>query len=213
MDLPQVLMVIGALVLITIIVASIINVGQENAQARSLSVGAGALRRQAGSSRWRRLADDEDVPAGRMGEMDRTRHAAVAGTHDGRAVWVAVFASSRVAGTYQGVPTRWAFVPGLVVAVDAPELPGDLQLNPIQGPRRYGILGSLAPLLSGDTERKVLAQLRSYEPPAVDIADGVACFTFTDMDLAEQIDDVAAMACDVVGILADVRKSAPLGEE
>ncbi|MEU3645369.1 hypothetical protein AB0E59_18455 [Lentzea sp. NPDC034063] len=213
MGLPQVLMVIGTLVLIAIIVASIVNVGQENAQARSLSAGAGALRRQAGGSRWRRLADDEDVPAGRMGEADLARHAAVAGTHDGRAVRVAVFASSRVAGTYQGVPTRWAVVPGLVVAVDAPELPGDLQMNPLQSPRRYGVLGSLAPLVSGDTERKVLAQLRSYEPPAVDIADGVACFTFTDMDLAEQIDDVAAMACDVVDLLVDVRKPAHPVEE
>ncbi|WP_439663416.1 hypothetical protein ACSHWB_19430 [Lentzea sp. HUAS TT2] len=209
MGLTQVLVVIGLFVLIAVIVASVVNVAQENAQARSLSVGAGTLRRLAGSTRWRKVADDEDVPAGRIGDVGLTRHAAVAGTHDGRAVRVAVFASSRVAGTYQGVPTRWAVVPGLVVAVDAPDLPGDLQMNPIQGAQRYGTLGSLAPLVSGDTERKVLAQLRSYSPPAVDIADGTACFTFTDMDLAEQIDDVAAMACDVVGILAGVRKSVP----
>ncbi|GAB2857220.1 hypothetical protein [Lentzea nigeriaca] len=213
MGLLQVLMVIGVLLLIIIAVVSIVNVGQENAQARSLSVATGALRRQAREPLWRQVPDDEDVPAGRMGASERTRHVALAGTRNGRAMRVAVFASSVRAGTWQGVPVRWAVVPGLVVAVDAPELTGDLQLNPIQGARRYGVLGSLAPLVAGETAKKVFAQLESYQPPAVDVVDGTACFTFTDMDLAEQLDDVVAMACDVIDILVDVRKSVPPGGE
>jgi hypothetical protein len=213
MGLLQVLMVIGVLLLITIAVVSIVNVGQENAQARSLSVATAALRRQAREPLWRQVPDDEDVPAGRMASSERTRHVALAGTRDGRAVRVAVFSSSRPAGTWQGVPVRWAVVPGLVVVVDAPELPGDLQLNPIQGARRYGVLGSLAPLVAGDTAKKVFAQLESYRPPAVDVVDGTACFTFTDMDLAEQLDDLVAMACDVIDILVDVRKPVPPGGE
>jgi hypothetical protein len=213
MGLLQFLTAIGILLLITITVASIVNVGEENAQARSLSVAAGALRRQAREPLWRQISDDEDVPSGRMGASERTRHVALAGTRDGRAVRVAVFSSSRRAGTWQGVPVRWAVVPGLVVVVDASELPGDLQLNPIQGARRYGVLGSLAPLVAGETAKKVFAQLASYQPPAVDVVDGTACFTFTDMDLAEQLDDLAGMACDVIDILVDVRKSVPPGGE
>ncbi|KJK50467.1 hypothetical protein UK23_10800 [Lentzea aerocolonigenes] len=213
MGLVPVLVVIGVLLLITIAVVSIVNVGQENAQARSLSVATAVLRRQAREPRWRQVPDDEDVPAGRTGASGRTRHVALAGTRDGRAVRVAVFASSRPAGTWQGAPVRWAVVPGLVVVVDAPELPGDLQLNPVQGAQRYGVLGSLAPLVAGDTAKKVFAQLESYQPPAVDVVDGTACFTFTDMDLAEQLDDLVAMACDVIDILVDVRKSVPPGGE
>ncbi|MGW4215200.1 hypothetical protein ACWEIJ_45015 [Lentzea sp. NPDC004789] len=213
MGLVQVLMVIGVLLLITIAVVSIVNVGQENADARSLSVAAGALRRRVGEPRWRQVPDDEDVPAGRMEASERTRHVALAGTQDGRAVRVAVFASSRRAGTWQGVPVRWAVVPGLVVVVDASELPGDLQLNPVQGARRYEVLGSLAPLVAGETAKKVFAQLVSYQPPAVDVVDGTACFTFTDMDLVEQLDDLVAMACDVIDVLVDVRKSVPPGVE
>ncbi len=213
MGLVQVLMVIGVLLLITIAVVSIVNVGQENAQARSLSAATAALRRRARDPLWRQVPDDEDVPAGRMGASERTRHVALAGTRDGRAVRVAVFASSRPAGTWQGVPVRWAVVPGLVVVVDASELPGDLQLNPIQGARRYGVLGGLAPLVAGETAEKVFAQLNSYQPPAVDVADGTACFTFTDMDLAEQFEDLVAMACDVIDILVDVRRSVPPGVE
>jgi hypothetical protein len=208
MGLLQVLTVVGLLLLVTIAVVSIVNVGQENAQARSLTVATGVLRRQAREPRWRQVPDDEDVPAGRTGAAERTRHVALAGTQDGRAVRVAVFAASRRAGTWQGVPVRWAVVPSLVVVVDAPELPGDLQLNPVQGTRRYGVLGSLAPLVAGDTARKVFAQLESYQPQVVDVADGTACFTFTDMDLADQLDDLVAMACDV-----DVRKSVPPGGE
>jgi len=87
------------------------------------------------------------------------------------------------------------------------------QLNPVQGARRYEVLGSLAPLVEGETAKKVFAQLVSYEPPAVDVADGTACFTFTDMGLAEELDDLVAMACDVIDILVDVRKSVPPGGE
>jgi hypothetical protein len=73
--------------------------------------------------------------------------------------------------------------------------------------------GGLAPSVVGEVEKKVLAQLKSYQPPAVDVADGVACFTFSDVDLADQVEELAAMACDVAGILVDVGKPVPPGGE
>jgi hypothetical protein len=213
MDFLLVVALIGVFFLIMTALYSIINAGQQSALLRSTAAATAALRRRAREPLWRQVPDDEDVPAGRMGASERTRHVALAGIRDGRAVRVAVFTSSMPAGTWQSVPVRWAVVPGLVVAVDASELPGDLQLNPIRDARRYGVLGSLAPLVAGETAKKVFAQLESYQPPAVDVVDGTACFTFTDMDLAEQLDDLVAMACDVVDLLVDVRKSVPPGGE
>jgi hypothetical protein len=207
------LAVVGAVFLILLAVQSVIDVGQKNARLRALSTASAALDRQARKPGWRRVPGDEDVPAGRMGEAERTRHAAVAGTHAGRAVRVAVFAASMPDGTFQSVPIRWAVLPGLVLVVDVPELRGNLMVNPIQGSRRYGVLGSLEPLMTGEHGRKVFAQLTSYKPPGVDIRDGIACFTFTDMNLADQVDDLVAMACDVVELLVDVRKVTPLGED
>ncbi|MGI5502774.1 hypothetical protein [Lentzea sp. CA-135723] len=203
----------GVVLLIMIAVLSVVSVGEDKARARSLVAATGALDRQARKPGWRQVPEDEDVPAGRMGDRELVRHAAVASTRGGRTVRVAVFAASRVAGTYQGVPTRWAVTPGLVVAVDAPELAGVLRLNPVRGDRRYGVLGSLESLVEGDAGKEVFAQLASYQPPEVDVADGVACFTFTDVDLADRLDDVAGMACDVVEILANVRKPAQPVEE
>jgi hypothetical protein len=198
---------IGVFLLIMMAVRAMISSGQESARVRSISVATGALGRQARRPGWRQVPDDEDVPAGRMSAAERTRRAAVAGTYEGRAVRVAVFTASASAGTWQGVPVGWTTALGLVVAVDAPDLAADLRMNPLQvSSWGYGITGSMAPAVSGDTKRKVLAQLESYQSPAVDVGDGVACFTFTDMDLAEQAEDLVAMAHDVVEILVAVRK-------
>jgi len=207
------LAVAGVVVLVLTAVRSVIEAGEQNARFRSLKAAAGALDRHTRKPGWRRVPDDEDVPAGRMSEVQRTRHAAVAGTNAGRSVRIAVFAASTPTSTWQGVPVHRAVLPCLVLVVDVPELRGNLVLNPIQGSRRYGVLGSLEPLLSGDTGTKVFAQLTSYEPPAVDIRDGVACLTFSDMALADQLDDLVALASDVVELLVDVRKAAPLGED
>jgi hypothetical protein len=204
---------VGVVLLILVAVQSAIDAGQKNARLRALSTASASLDRQARKPGWRRVPDDEDVPAGRMGEAERTRHAAVAGTHAGRAVRVAVFTASMPDGTIHGVTTSWAVLPGLVLVVDVPELRGNLVLHPIQGARRYGVMGSLEPLIAGDPGRKAFAQLTSYKPPAVDIRDGIACFTFSDMGLADQIDDLVAMACDVAELLVDVRKVTPLGED
>ncbi|MEU0880148.1 hypothetical protein ABZ345_16230 [Lentzea sp. NPDC005914] len=213
MDLLQIVIVFGVFFLIMAAVYSIINAGQQSALLRSVTAAAGALRRQAGEPGWRQVPDDEDVPVGRMSASERTRRAAVAGTCEGRTVRAAVFSSMVPSGRYQGVPHGGVAVLGLVVAVDVPELSGDLRMDPPKASRGYEMSGGLAPLVAGDTEKKLLAQLKSYQPPAVDIADGVACFTFTDMDLAEQVDELAGLACDVVDILVDVRKSVPPGGE
>ncbi|MET9630652.1 hypothetical protein ABZX92_24590 [Lentzea sp. NPDC006480] len=213
MDLLQFVIVFGVLFLITGVVFSIINAGQQSALLRSARAAAGAFRRQAGEPGWRQVPEDEDVPAGRMSASGRTRRAAVAGTRAGRTVRAAVFSSVVPAGRYQGVPFGGVAVLGLVVAVDVPELRGDLRMDPSRASRGYEMSGDLAPLVVGDAEKKVLAQLKSYQPPAVDVADGVACFTFTDMDLAEQVDELAALACDVVDILVGLRKSVPPGGE
>ena len=197
---------IGGLMLIMMAVQAMISSGQESARVRSISVVTGVLGRHARKPGWRQVPDDEDVPAGRMGASERTRRAAVAGTHNGRAVRVALFTASAPSGTWQGTPVGWTTMLGLVVAVDAPDLTAILRMNPLQvSSWGYGISGSMAPAVEGDTKRKVLAQLESYQSPAVDVADGVACFTFTDMDLAEQVDDLVAMAHDVVEILVNVR--------
>jgi len=214
MDLLLAVALVGVFFLIMAAVYSIINAGQQTALLRSLTAAAGALRRQAGKPGWRQVPDDEDVAAGRLSAVERTRRAAVAVTHEGRTVRVAVFSSMVPAAHYQGVPVGRATALGLVVAVDVPELGGDLRMDPPRAARGYyEMSGGLAPLVVGDVEKKVLAQLKSYQPPAVDVADGVACFTFTDMDLAEQVDELAALACDVVDILVDVRKSVPPGGE
>lgn len=213
MDLLQVVIVIGVFFLIMTAVYSIISAGQQSALLRSVKAAAEVLRRQAGKPGWRQVPDDEDVPAGRMSAWERTRRAAVAVTREGRIVRAAVFSSMVPNGHYQGVPFGGVTVLGLVVAVEVPELSGDLRMDPPKASRGYEMSGGLAPLVAGDAEKKVLAQLKSYQPPAVDVADGVACFTFTDMDLAEQVDELAAMACDVVDILVDVRKSVPPGVE
>jgi hypothetical protein len=204
---------VGVVLLILVAVQSAIDAGQKNARLRALSTASASLDRQARKPGWRRVPDDEDVPAGRMGEAERTRHAAVAGTHAGRAVRVAVFTASMPDGTIHGVTTSWAVLPGLVLVVDVPELRGNLVLHPIQGARRYGVTGSLEPLMAEDPGRKVFAQLTSYKQPAVDIRDGVACFTFSDMGLADQVDDLVAMACDVAELLVDVRKVTSPGED
>ncbi|MET8757782.1 hypothetical protein [Lentzea sp. NPDC004782] len=213
MDFLLVVALIGVFLLITTAVYSIINAGQRSALLRSAAAATGALRRQAGKPGWRQVPDDEDVAAGRMSATERTRRAAVAVTREGRTVRAAVFSSTVPSSRYQGVPVGAVTVLGLVVAVDVPELHGDLRMDPPEASRGYEMSGSLAPLVAGDAEKKVLAQLKSYQPPAVDVAGGVACFTFTDMDLAEQVDELAALACDVVDILVDVRKSVPPGGE
>jgi hypothetical protein len=211
MDLPLVLTLIGLVVLVVVVVLSITSTGRESGRIRSATAAIRLLERRAGAPGWTKVSDQDDMPAGRMSGLPGLgRGGTVAGVLDGRAVRVAVFSSTTSGGLgTTGYSHATRTVPALVVALDAPELTGDLRMDPPRPGAAYEISGDLAPLVSGEIERKVLAQLRSYSPPAVDIADGTACFTFTDVDLAEQIDDVAAMACDVVGILAGVRKSVP----
>lgn len=213
MDFLLVVALIGVFFLIATALYSIINAGQQSALLRSAKAAAGALRRQAGRPGWRQVPDDEDVPAGRMSASGRTRRAAVAGICGGRTVRAAVFSSMVPTARYQGVTVGEAAVLGLVVAVDVPELRGDLRMDPLRASRGYEMSGGLAPSVVGEDEKKVLAQLKSYQPPAVDVADGVACFTFSDVDLADQVEELAAMACDVAGILVDVGKPVPPGGE
>ncbi|SER76266.1 hypothetical protein [Lentzea albida] len=194
-------------------VHSLIDVLQRNNRTRSRVAAIDALERHVGKPGWRWMPDDEDVPAGRMDEAERTRHAAMAGTHGGRTVRVAVFTASMPDTIYQGVAVSRAVLPGLVLVVDVPELHGNLMLSRIPGSRRYRVLGSLEPLLSTDTGRKVFAQLTSCTSPAVDIRDGVACFTFTDVRVADRLDALIVMACEVAELLAAGRKATPLGED
>ncbi|MCX2952210.1 hypothetical protein [Lentzea sp. NEAU-D7] len=211
MDLPLVLTLIGLVVLVVVVVLSIVNTGEESGRLRSATAAIRSLERLAGAPGWTKVSDQEDMPAGRMSGLPGLgRGGTVAGVREGRAVRVAVFSSTTSGGLgTTGHSHVGRTVPALVVVLDTPELTEDLRMDPPRGSRGYEISADLAP----DAERRVIAQLKSYEPPAVDIADGVACFTFTDMDLAEQIDDVAAMACDVVEILVNAKRPVPPGEE
>ncbi|MGW4215193.1 hypothetical protein ACWEIJ_44980 [Lentzea sp. NPDC004789] len=213
MDFLLTVAVIGVFFLIATALYSIIEARQKSALLRSSNAAVGALRRQAGKPGWRQVPRDEDVPAGRVSASERTRRGAVEGTCAGRTVRVAVFSSAVPSGHYHGVPSGRMVVLSLVVAVEVPELRGDLRMNPPQASRGYGMWGGLAALVAGDVEKKVLAQLTSYQSPAVDIADGVACFTFTGVDLVERVEELAVTACDVVGVLVDVGKAVPPGGE
>ncbi|MGW6444892.1 hypothetical protein [Lentzea sp. NPDC055074] len=211
MDLSLVLTVIGLVVLVVVVVLSVVSSGEESGRLRSATAAIRSLERLAGTPGWAKVSDQEDVPAGRMSGLPGLgRGGTVAGVHEGRAVRVAVFSSTTSVGlTSTGYSHVERTVPALVVVLDAPELTGDLRMDPPRPGAGYEISGDLAP----DTERGVVAQLRSYQQPAVDIADGVACFTFTDLDLVEQLDDLVAMTCDVVEILAKAKKPAPSAEE
>ncbi|KJK44056.1 hypothetical protein UK23_30890 [Lentzea aerocolonigenes] len=200
MDLLRFVLIFGVFFLIMGVLYSIVKAGQRSVLLRTVRAAAAAFQRQAGEPGWRLVPDEEDVPAGRISALERMRRAAVAGTRGGRTVRAAVFSSTEPAGHYQSVPFGEVTVLGLVVAVDVPELRGDLRMDPPRASWGYVTSGGLAPLVAGDAEKKVLARLKPNQP-AVDIADGVACFTFTDMDLAGQVGELAGLACDVVDIL------------
>ncbi|GGN25111.1 hypothetical protein GCM10011609_79230 [Lentzea pudingi] len=208
MDPLLVVFLISLVVLGVVVVLSIVSTGEEDGRIRSATTAIRSLERRAATPGWTKASDQDDMPAGRMSGLPGPgRGGTVAGVHEGRAFRVAVFSSTTSVGlTSTGYSHVERTVPALVVVVvDAPELTGDLRMDPPRPGTAYEISGDLAP----DAERRVVAQLKSYQPPAVDIAGGVACFTFTDLDLVEQIDDVAAMACDVVEILANAKKPAP----
>ncbi|MCR3748092.1 hypothetical protein [Lentzea californiensis] len=212
MDLPLVLTVIGLVMLVVVVVLSIVYSGDESGRLRSASVAARSLESLARKPGWTRVSDEEDMPAGRMSALPGLgRRGTVAGVHERRAVRVAVFSSTTTSGGLgtTGYSHTERTFPALVVVLDAPELTGDLRMNPPRPGAGYEISGDLAP----DIERRVVAQLKSYQPPAVDVAGGVACFTFTDLGLAEQAEDLVAMACDVVEILAKAKEPAPSAEE
>ncbi|MDX3664323.1 hypothetical protein PV646_44150 [Streptomyces sp. ID05-26A] len=211
MDPLLVLFLISLVVLGVVVVLSIVSSGEESGRVRAATAAIRSLERRAGTSGWTRASDQEEMPAGRMSGLPGLgRGGTVAGVREGRAVRVAVFSSTTSVGlTSTGYSHVESTVPALVVVVDAPELTGDLRMDPPRPGAGYEISGDLAP----DTERGVVAQLRSYQPPAVDIADGVACFTFTDLDLVEQLDDLVAMTCDAVEILVRAKKPAPSAEE
>lgn len=211
MDPLLVLFLVSLVVLGVVVVFSIVSTGEEDGRIRSATAAIRSLERRAATPGWTKASDQDDMPAGRMSGLPGLgRGGTVAGVHEGRAVRVAVFSSTTTVGlTSTGYSHVERTVPALVVAVDAPELTADLRMDPPRPGASYEISGDLAP----DTERGVVAQLRSYQPPAVNIAGGVACFTFTDLDLVEQLDDLVAMACDVVEILAEARKPAPSAED
>ncbi|MFD4670760.1 hypothetical protein ACFWNN_13565 [Lentzea sp. NPDC058450] len=179
MDLPGVLTLIGLVVLIVIGVFALTKSGEETAKLRSAKVADSVLGHYATRPGWSHVPSGDPVPAGRMSTAyDVKRRTAVAGTHEGRAVRVAVFGSyvpNRAAGAQNGTATF-----GLVVAFDAPELPADLRV---------------------DTGARMFSELATYQVPAVDVGDGVACFTFTDLTVAEELDHVIGLTHDVVKAL------------
>ncbi|MET9230989.1 hypothetical protein [Lentzea sp. NPDC003310] len=215
MDPLLVVFLISLVVLGVVVVGSIASTGQESGRIRAATTAIRSLERRAATPGWTKASDQDDMPAGRMSGLPGLgRGGTVTGIREGRAVRVAVFSSTTSPGLGStGYSHATRTVPALVVVLDAPELTGDLRMDRPQPGAAYEMSGDLAPLVSGDTERRVLAQLRSFQPPAVDVTGGTASFTFTDLDLTEQIDEVVAMACDVVEILVGVRKPAPPGAE
>ncbi|SEQ03207.1 hypothetical protein [Lentzea albida] len=185
MSFPDVLMVAGLVLLVGVVLVSITKTGEEEARLRSSKEATGAVDRYAKTVGWTHVPKEEHVPAGLLkGLPDVGPNVAVAGTHEGRAVRVAVissYAPSKAVGVQNGTTTV-----ALVVVFDAPELPADATVDP----------GS-----------RVVSALKPYQVPVLEIADGLACFTFTDLAVADELDHVVGLTHDVVKALGSVRNA------
>ncbi|MFD4638447.1 hypothetical protein ACFWN2_14105 [Lentzea sp. NPDC058436] len=168
--------------LVVVAVGAMVLSGNEDAKLRSAKEAEGALDHYARQSGWTHVPKEVAVPAGRMITLPGVgRRAAVAGTHEGRTACVAILCSyvnNPAAGAHNGVATF-----ALVVVFDAPELPGE---GPV------------------DVDPRSFSALRPHQPPVVDVAGGLVCFTFPDVAVAGQIEHAVALAHDVVKAFVSV---------
>ncbi|USX49106.1 hypothetical protein [Lentzea sp. HUAS12] len=185
MSFPDVLMAAGLVLLVGVVLVAITKTGEESASLRAAKEATGAVDRYAKTAGWTHVPKEEHVPAGLLKGLPNVgRSVAVAGTHEGRAVKVAVlssYAPNQAAGAQNGTTTF-----ALVVVFDAPELPADAAVDP----------GS-----------RVVSALKPYQVPVLEITDGLACFTFTDLAVAGELDHVIGLTHDVVKALGSVRNA------
>ncbi|WIM92704.1 hypothetical protein ACTOB_004657 [Actinoplanes oblitus] len=202
--------VIGAMVgLAALIVRGVVAfgmAGKEFGKLRASGQGVRQLRAQALARRWTwepaRLAPS--FPAGRLAELPRLRQR---GAAHGRFRQREASAAVLSAVVDSGFESELGFDHGstllsLVVTMRAPELAGDLRLDPRRGGIGYELSGSLAPLVDG----AVLAALDQVGRPAVDLAGGQAIFIYPSLRDAGELDRLLAAADDVLSGLCNLQR-------
>ncbi|BEL02934.1 hypothetical protein Q0Z83_011250 [Actinoplanes sichuanensis] len=204
--------VIGAMVgFAALIVQGIVAFGMAGKEATTLKRSGQSVRRlreQALARRWTwdGAASEPTVPVGRMGQLSDVRQRGAArGRFRKREASVAVLAAVVPSGFESRLEIdHGTTVLTMVVTMEAPELTGDLCLDPQRGEAGYDISGSLAAMIGGDP----LAALARVQNPAVDVVDGRASFLFTSLRGMDELDRVLAAADDFLSGLSAGRPSA-----
>ncbi|MFC4071718.1 hypothetical protein [Actinoplanes subglobosus] len=204
--------VIGAMVaLAALIVRGVVAFGMAGKEAGKLRRSGQTVRRlreQALARRWtwEPAAFEPTVPVGRMGRLPEVRQRGAArGRFRQRDATVAVLAAVVPSGFESELGNdHGTTVLTMVVTMDAPELTGDLRLDPRRGEPGYEISGSLAGLIGGDG----LAALARVQNPAADVIGGRAAFLFTSLRGMDELDRVLAATDDFLSGLAAGQPSA-----
>jgi hypothetical protein len=200
--------VIGAMIgLAALIVQGVVafgKAGQEVGKLRVSGQSVKQLRAQAQARRWTwEPVGKPTVPVGRLAALpDLVQRGATRGRFRQREASVGVLAAVVPSGFTSNLEIdHGSTVLSVVATMDAPELAGDLHLDPRRGATGYDISGSLAPLLIGPVADRVLGALAKVGNPAVDVADGQASFLYPSLSTAGDLDRLLAAADDVITAL------------
>ncbi|GIE44750.1 hypothetical protein [Actinoplanes lobatus] len=200
--------VIGAMVgLAALIVRGVLAFGMAGKEIGKLRVSGQSvrtLRAQALARRWTwdPAAHQPTVPVGRLaGLPDLRQRGAAHGKFRRRQASAAVVAAVVPSGLTSRLGIdHGTTVLAVVITMEAPELDGDLHLDPQRG-GGYDVSGSLAALLAGTD---LLNRLGWVGYPAVDVADGQASFLYPSLSSAAELDRLLSVGDDVLSGLAPV---------
>ncbi|MBB4742543.1 hypothetical protein BJY16_006002 [Actinoplanes octamycinicus] len=179
--------------------------GKEIGKLRTSGQGVRQLREQAQARRWTwDPPGNPTVPVGRMAALPGLRQR---GAAHGRFRQRQASAAVLVALVDSGFKSRLGNDHGtnafsLVVTIEAPELTGDLHVDPRPGGAGSELSGSLAPLVTGE----LLARLDQVRRPALDIVDGQASFVYLSLRDAAELDRLLAAGDDVVSGLCNLQR-------
>ncbi|BCJ48138.1 hypothetical protein GCM10010168_24980 [Actinoplanes ianthinogenes] len=177
--------------------------GKEVGKLRKSGQGVRRLREQAQARRWTWLpaALVPAVPVGRLATLPNLRQRGAAhGKFRQRQASAAVVSAVVDSGFESELEIdHGSTVLSLVITVEAPDLPGDLHLDPRRG-LGYDLSGSLAPHVTA----AMLNALNAVGRPAADIADGRASFVYPNLAAAAELDKLLAVADDVVSGLCNL---------
>ncbi|MBO3737354.1 hypothetical protein [Actinoplanes flavus] len=200
--------VIGAMVgLAAVVIRGVLAFGMAGKEIGKLRVSGQSvrtLRAQAEARRWTwdAAAYEPTVPVGRLAGLAGLRQRGAAhGKFRRRQASAAVVAAIVDSGftSHLGIDSGTTVL-AVVITMEAPELDGDLHLDPQRG-GGYDVSGSLAGLLAGTD---LLNRLGWVGYPAVDVADGQASFLYPSLSSAAELDRLLSVGDDLLSGLAPV---------